>query len=57
MSQNRLIIKFAGPSGKGINTLGKIISKSIKNSGFYNFAYREYPSLIKGGVASYQIDI
>lgn len=57
MSQNRIVVKFAGPSGKGINTLGKIVSKSIKNSGFYNFAYREYPSLIKGGVASYQIDI
>lgn len=57
MPQNRIVVKFAGPSGKGINTLGKIVSKSIKNSGFYNFAYREYPSLIKGGIASYQIDI
>jgi 2-oxoglutarate ferredoxin oxidoreductase subunit alpha len=57
MSHNRLVVKFAGPSGKGINTLGEILSKSVKDSGFYNFAYREYPSLIKGGVASYQIDI
>ncbi|MCD4756447.1 2-oxoacid:acceptor oxidoreductase subunit alpha [bacterium] len=57
MSESRLIIKFGGESGQGINTLGQILSKSIKESGFYNFAYREYPSLIKGGVASYQIDI
>ena len=57
MSQNRLVVKFGGESGQGINTLGEILSKSVKNSGYYNFAYREYPSLIKGGVASYQIDI
>jgi 2-oxoglutarate ferredoxin oxidoreductase subunit alpha len=57
MSHNRLVVKFAGPSGKGINTLGEILSKSVKDSGYYNFGYREYPSLIKGGVASYQVDI
>jgi 2-oxoglutarate ferredoxin oxidoreductase subunit alpha len=57
MGNNRLVVKFAGPSGKGINTLGEILSKAVKDSGFYNFAYREYPSLIQGGVASYQIDI
>ncbi len=57
MSHDRLVVKFGGGSGQGVNTLGEILSKSIKNSGFYNFAYREYPSLIKGGVASYQIDI
>lgn len=57
MSHNRLVVKFAGPSGKGINTLGEILSKSLKDSGYYNFGYREYPSLIKGGIASYQVDI
>ena len=57
MPENRLVIKFGGESGQGINTLGEILSKSIKNAGFYNFAYREYPSLIKGGIASYQIDV
>lgn len=57
MPTDRLVVKFAGQSGQGINTLGEILSKSIKDSGFYNFAYREYPSLIRGGVASYQVDI
>ena len=57
MSENRLVVKFVGESGQGINTLGEILSKSIKDSGFYNFAYREYPSLIRGGIASYQVDI
>ena len=53
---NRFSIKFGGESGQGINTLGKLLSKAIKNSGYKIFAYREYPSLIRGGVASYQID-
>lgn len=57
MTEHRLVVKFGGESGQGINTLGKILSKSIKESGHYNFAYREYPSLIRGGIASYQIDI
>jgi 2-oxoglutarate ferredoxin oxidoreductase subunit alpha len=57
MPNDRLVLKFAGQSGQGINTLGEILSKSVKDSGFYNFAYREYPSLIRGGVASYQVDI
>jgi 2-oxoglutarate ferredoxin oxidoreductase subunit alpha len=57
MSIHRLVVKFTGESGQGINTLGEILSKSVKDSGFYNFAYREYPSLIRGGVASYQVDI
>jgi 2-oxoglutarate ferredoxin oxidoreductase subunit alpha len=57
MPNNRLVVKFAGESGQGINTLGEILSRSVKDSGFYNFAYREYPSLIRGGIASYQVDI
>ncbi len=57
MTDNRLVVKFGGESGQGINTLGKILSKSLKETGYYNFAYREYPSLIRGGIASYQIDV
>jgi 2-oxoglutarate ferredoxin oxidoreductase subunit alpha len=53
---HRYTVKFGGESGQGINTLGHLLSKSIKNSGYRTFAYREYPSLIRGGVASYQID-
>lgn len=55
--QHRFVIKVAGESGMGINSVGEILAKSLKNSGMYVFAYREYPSLIKGGYASYQIDI
>lgn len=53
---NRYALKIVGASGQGINTLGEIIAKSLKRTGFSVFAYREYPSLIKGGHATYQID-
>ena len=57
MSQKRIVVKFGGQSGQGINTIGKLFTKSLNKSGYKVFAYREYPSIIKGGVASYQIDI
>ncbi len=53
----RLVIKAAGESGQGVNSVGEVFAKSIKESGLYTFGYREYPSLIKGGWASHQIDI
>jgi 2-oxoglutarate/2-oxoacid ferredoxin oxidoreductase subunit alpha len=53
----RYIIKFAGASGQGINSLGEMFAKLFKNNGYKIFGYREYPSLIKGGYSSYQIDI
>jgi len=56
MPTNRYCIKLGGESGQGINTLGILLSKAIKSLGYDIFSYREYPSLIKGGVASYQID-
>ncbi len=56
MTSSRYSIKLGGESGQGINTLGILLSKALKGIGYQIFAYREYPSLIKGGVASYQID-
>lgn len=55
--QQRFVIKAAGESGMGVNSVGEILATTIKNNGLYVFGYREYPSLIKGGYASYQIDI
>ncbi len=52
----RYSIKIAGQSGQGINTVGIIISEILNSIGYTTFSYREYPSLIKGGIASYQID-
>lgn len=54
--KDRVSIKFGGQSGQGINSLGKFVSKALKEIGYHTFAYREYPSIIKGGYASYQVD-
>ncbi|MFS8130956.1 MAG: 2-oxoacid:acceptor oxidoreductase family protein, partial [Candidatus Dojkabacteria bacterium] len=53
----RITIKIAGQSGQGVNVLGEILTKAFKRAGLYTFGYREYPSLIKGGHASYQIEV
>src|SRR6478752_603707 len=52
----RISLKIVGASGQGINSIGAIIAKGLKRSGYCVFGYREYPSLIKGGHASYQLD-
>lgn len=54
---HRYTIKVAGESGQGINSIGEMIAKAIKRSGWHTFGYREYPSLIKGGFSSHQIDV
>jgi 2-oxoglutarate/2-oxoacid ferredoxin oxidoreductase subunit alpha len=53
----RISIKIVGASGQGINSIGAVVAKGLKRSGYCAFGYREYPSLIKGGHASYQLDI
>src|SRR6202043_4146097 len=50
-------LKIVGASGQGINSIGAIVANGLKRSRFCVFGYREYPSLIKGGHASYQLDI
>lgn len=57
MYLNRTILKFGGESGQGINTVGRMLTQSFNRLGLYTFSNREYPSLIKGGIASYQIDV
>lgn len=53
----RYTIKAAGESGQGVNSVGEMLAKALKESGLFSFGYREYPSLIKGGWSSHQIDI
>ncbi|GIW58905.1 MAG: 2-oxoacid:ferredoxin oxidoreductase subunit alpha [Candidatus Dojkabacteria bacterium] len=55
--KNRFSVKIVGESGQGINLMGEVLSKAFLELGYYVFGYREYPSLIKGGSASYQLDI
>jgi len=54
---SRISLKLVGASGQGINSVGAVLAKGVKRAGYCVFAYREYPSLIKGGHASYQLDI
>src|ERR1700722_1886695 len=54
---SRISIKIVGASGQGLNSIGAIVAKGLKRSGYCVFGYREYPSLIKGGHASYQLDV
>jgi 2-oxoglutarate ferredoxin oxidoreductase subunit alpha len=54
---SRISIKIVGASGQGLNSVGAIVAKGLKRSGYCVFGYREYPSLIKGGHASYQLDV
>src|ERR1700748_2096091 len=54
---SRISLKMVGAAGQGINSIGEILGKGLKRSGYCVFGYREYPSLIKGGHASYQIDV
>ncbi|MFH0820972.1 MAG: 2-oxoacid:acceptor oxidoreductase subunit alpha [Candidatus Peregrinibacteria bacterium] len=53
---NRIRIKVTGESGMGLLSLGRIAAKALKEHGFYVNADREYPSLIKGGHSSLQVD-
>ncbi len=54
---DRYVAKIAGESGQGISSVGEILAKALKELGYKVFEYREYPSLIRGGFATSQIDI
>lgn len=53
----RLTIRIAGESGQGINSIGEALSQSFKKVQLFCFGYREYPSLIRGGHAFYQVEV
>lgn len=54
---HRLSLKIVGASGQGLDSIGEVLGKALKRSGYCVFGYREFPSLIKGGHASNQLDI
>jgi hypothetical protein len=43
----RISLKIVGASGQGINSIGGIIAKGLKRSGYCAFGYREYPQRIQ----------
>ncbi len=50
-------IVFCGAAGQGIQTVEALLTKTLKNSGFYVFATREYMSRVRGGVNSTTIRV
>ncbi len=49
--------KIGGPAGYGIKSLGEIFAKAFLQKGYYTFYYSEYPSLIRGGHNTVQVDV
>lgn len=57
MSNHIAAIKIGGASGQGVKTSGYVLTKALKNLGYWTFTYSEYPSLIKGGHSTIQINV
>jgi len=49
--------KIGGPAGYGIKSAGAIFTKAFLKKGLNVFYYSEYPSLIRGGHNTVQVDI
>lgn len=49
--------KIGAPAGLGVMTTGLSLSKLATRSGYHIFDYAEYPSLIKGGHNTYEVNI
>ena len=50
-------IVLCGAAGQGIQTVEGLLTKTLKKSGFYVFATREYMSRVRGGVNSTTIRV
>lgn len=50
-----MTLKISGPAGAGIKSSGLLLSRILINHGFYTADYSEYPSLIRGGLNTYQL--
>lgn len=55
--KNNLSWKIAGAAGFGIKSAGQILGKIMMRSGYEVFDYTEYPSLIRGGHNTFQLNI
>jgi 2-oxoglutarate ferredoxin oxidoreductase subunit alpha len=50
-------IVLCGAAGQGIQTVEALLTKTLKKSGYYVFATREYMSRVRGGVNSTEIRV
>jgi len=55
MSKKVFTIKFSGPAGMGIKSIGQLFSKILVAHGLNLADYSEYPSLVRGGHNTCQI--
>jgi 2-oxoglutarate/2-oxoacid ferredoxin oxidoreductase subunit alpha len=55
--KREIAIKIGGEAGFGIKVSGLILARAFFNSGMSVFGYSEYPSLIRGGHNTYQINV
>ena len=54
---DEISIVLCGEAGQGIQTVEKLFTKIVKNSGFNVFSTKEYMSRVRGGSNSTQIRI
>ncbi len=54
MKRTRIMI--VGESGSGLLSVGEIVAKALKASGYFLTSDREFPSLIKGGQSKFTIN-
>ncbi len=52
---SRTALKIAGESGS-LSTAGNIVIQCLRQQGYFVYSEREFPSLIKGGRANFQIN-
>ena len=57
MLNQEVVIKIGGEAGFGIKVAGLILGKTCFKTGLGVFGYSEYPSLIRGGHNTYQLNI
>ncbi|RJR30862.1 2-oxoacid:acceptor oxidoreductase subunit alpha [Candidatus Parcubacteria bacterium] len=50
-------LKIGGEAGQGQQVAGLIFAKACSRGGLYTYDYSEYPSLIRGGLVTYQISV
>ncbi len=57
IEKKEVAIKIGGEAGFGIKAAGLILGRAFFGAGAYVFGYSEYPSLIRGGHNTYQLNI
>lgn len=57
IKREEISIVLCGAAGQGVQTVEALLTKTLKKSGFYVFATREYMSRVRGGVNSTAIRV